>query len=367
MREAEMRIENMRRRTQNYLRPSFQSNAAVQGTRPAAGHQPGHASRLDQAGNEESARAAGHVPQENARAPGENPATPSVSHPAGESMENRKNQQAGNSVLENRGGGSHLPGHPPQNSHGGQGVSPAPSETRPFSQNIGNGQTQGQGSQGSRGRAGNRSSFSGNPSGTPQNGSSATSQTPGGVSSHRSPQSQPGWNGRGNPSNSRNGAVSQNSGVQKPAFPNGSQNGFSSGAGIGGSPDQRSFGTSPGYNGGRPRPSPAMQRQQPFGGRTDPGAVPPPEAEAPRGPPPSSQTPQQAQPGRDFPPPGNPFAMLFGGRRVPGDVPPRSFLDNLLPGLHLDSDKILLIALLILLSREGGNMKLMLALGYLLL
>ncbi|MEG0615515.1 MAG: hypothetical protein RR540_07140 [Oscillospiraceae bacterium] len=52
----------------------------------------------------------------------------------------------------------------------------------------------------------------------------------------------------------------------------------------------------------------------------------------------------------------SPSKGLFGG-----------FLDGILPDLHLDEEKIIIIILIIILAREGADLKLLLALGYLLM
>ena len=48
-------------------------------------------------------------------------------------------------------------------------------------------------------------------------------------------------------------------------------------------------------------------------------------------------------------------------------VPEKSILGDLLPGLKIEGDKLLLMLLIIILSNEGADMKLLLALGYILL
>lgn len=47
--------------------------------------------------------------------------------------------------------------------------------------------------------------------------------------------------------------------------------------------------------------------------------------------------------------------------------PLSGILENFFPGMDLDNDKILVILLIILLSREGADIKLLLALGYLMI
>lgn len=56
----------------------------------------------------------------------------------------------------------------------------------------------------------------------------------------------------------------------------------------------------------------------------------------------------------------------------PGDFPPKKgflggLLDTLLPGLAVDEERLLLLLLLIILAKNGSDIKLLLALGYLLL
>lgn len=47
--------------------------------------------------------------------------------------------------------------------------------------------------------------------------------------------------------------------------------------------------------------------------------------------------------------------------------PLSGILESILPGVNLDQDKIIIILLIILLSREGADIKLLLALGYLMI
>ena len=73
---------------------------------------------------------------------------------------------------------------------------------------------------------------------------------------------------------------------------------------------------------------------------------------------------------------GNIFSSLFGGRppALTDQQQPKEgkgllggLLDNFFPNLHLDEDKIIIIMLIILLARSGSDIKLLLALGYLLM
>ena len=106
---------------------------------------------------------------------------------------------------------------------------------------------------------------------------------------------------------------------------------------------------------------------------------------------------QQQKPNNNFQQQNNnPFAMFFGNSR-PGtefnggqnnfkQSPPErhteehnhsegehtknifsGLLDSIFPNLHLDDDKIIIVILIIILAREGADIKLLLALGYLLM
>lgn len=98
----------------------------------------------------------------------------------------------------------------------------------------------------------------------------------------------------------------------------------------------------------------------------------------------------QPEPFRQQPPPlnrsNNPLSMLFASTagasspprpsspeslESPHPPPPKGLLDgllgNLLPGIRIDQDKIIIVMLIILLARDGADIKLLIALGYLLM
>jgi len=55
-------------------------------------------------------------------------------------------------------------------------------------------------------------------------------------------------------------------------------------------------------------------------------------------------------------------------KRVPSDTPPKGIdIDRLLGGIKLDEEKIIIIMLIIILARNGADMPLLIALGYLLM
>lgn len=100
-------------------------------------------------------------------------------------------------------------------------------------------------------------------------------------------------------------------------------------------------------NMGISRPVPPRTQQEPYT-----TFRPPPFPSPDNSPPPSAQSPPPVEPPEASPPKKG----ILGG-----------LLDNILPGIKLDEDRALIILLLIMLARSGADMKLLLALGYILM
>lgn len=79
----------------------------------------------------------------------------------------------------------------------------------------------------------------------------------------------------------------------------------------------------------------------------------------------NSPPPRNNPPPAPPPPPEEPIHIPDEERECP--PPKKNLLEGILPDIDIDEEKALIILLLILLARNGAEMKLLLALGYLLM